>query len=320
MLEEERNQRRNGGIVGNADSGSQQPIKRRQFQLIAVTSLYLAIKVHGELKENDPVSGDEYDVVASLVHEVDGRAFLGKPIVAKKDDNGKMEDEDDENDDAPGASQEIDEEIRAVSQKINDLKRRHRMGRWSSRLSHSFGLPLGGSIGGYPSVVNNNSDIGEVVRSTKIPNVIVPTVQPHSHLPYKPRKRGMLSGPLRLHSFVELSRGLFTSKDITDTEMKILLSMNYVVNPPTSRRVVGELLRSVALSYCRITGQIIGCTKETLESAAKQMLGFDLSEILSNILNNACQQIGGRYFQTNFEYWMSTQHRCLWSYAECSGG
>ena len=297
LLEEERNQRRNGGISGNADSGSQQPIKRRQFQLIAVTSLYLAIKVHGELKENDPVSGDEYDVVASLVHEVDGRAFLGKPIVAKKDD-GKMEDEDEdeEDDDAPGTSQEIDEEIRAVSQKINDLKRRHRMGRWSSRLSHSFGLPLGGSIGGYPSVANNNSDIGEVVRSTKIPNVVVPnvvvpTVQPHSHLPYKPRKRGMLSGPLRLHSFVELSRGLFTSKDITDTEMKILLSMNYVVNPPTSRRVVGELLRSVALSYCRITGQIIGCTKETLESAAKQMLGFDLSEILSNILNNACQQI-----------------------------
>ena len=65
LLEEERNQRRNGGIVGNADSGSQQPIKRRQFQLIAVTRLYLAIKFHGELKENDPVLGDEYDVVAS---------------------------------------------------------------------------------------------------------------------------------------------------------------------------------------------------------------------------------------------------------------
>ena len=58
----------------------------------------------------------------------------------------------------------IDEEMRAVSQKINDLKRRQRMGRWSSRLSYSFGLPLGGCIGGYPSVVNNNSVIGEVVR------------------------------------------------------------------------------------------------------------------------------------------------------------
>ena len=28
--------------------------------------------------ENDPITGAEYDVVASLVHEVDGRAFLGK--------------------------------------------------------------------------------------------------------------------------------------------------------------------------------------------------------------------------------------------------
>ncbi len=40
--------------------------------LIAVRSIpYLAIKVHGELKVNDPVSGEEYDVVASFVHEVD---------------------------------------------------------------------------------------------------------------------------------------------------------------------------------------------------------------------------------------------------------
>ena len=70
-----------------------------------MTSLYLAIKVHGELKENDPVSGDEYDVVASLMHAVDGRFFLGKPIVAKEDDS-KMEVEDDEDDDAPGTSQD----------------------------------------------------------------------------------------------------------------------------------------------------------------------------------------------------------------------
>ena len=62
--------------------------------LIAVRSIpYLAIKVHGELKENDPVSGEEYDVVASLVHEVDGRAFLGKSIAK----DGKMDVEDGHN-------------------------------------------------------------------------------------------------------------------------------------------------------------------------------------------------------------------------------
>jgi hypothetical protein len=57
----------------------------------------------------------------------------------------------------------------------------------------------------------------------------------------------MLSGPLRLNSFVELSRGLFTSHDITDTETKILKALNYVVNPPTSRRFVGELVRIFGL-------------------------------------------------------------------------
>lgn len=280
LVEEERNQRRGSGIESDS-----QPIKRRHFQLIAVTSLYLAIKVHGELKENDPVSGDEYDVVASLVHEVDGRAFLGKSMVTKE---GKMDVVEDE-EDAP--SRGTDEDIRAVSQKINDLKRRHRMGRWSSRLSH-FGLPLGA----YPSVINNENEANSLAmaQSTssarKVPKV---PAAPHSLLPYKPRKRGMLSGPLRLHSFVELSRGLFTSKDITDTEMKILLSMNYVVNPPTSRRVVGELLRSVALSYCRVTGHSSIDTKETLESAAQRIFGFNIKEILRNILSSACQQIEG---------------------------
>jgi hypothetical protein len=285
LVEEERNQRR-GGSSTSSHAGTEtdsQPIKRRHFQLIAVTSLYLAIKVHGELKENDPVSGDEYDVVASLVHEVDGRAFLGKSIGTK---DGKMEVEDEEE---VAPSHETDDDLRAVSQKINDLKRRHRMGRWSARLSH-FGLPLGA----YPSVINNESEAGMMHSLsscvTKLPKV--PTA-PHSLLPYKPRKRGMLSGPLRLHSFVELSRGLFTSKDITDTEMKILLSMNYVVNPPTSRRVVGELLRSVALSYCRATGHGSMATKETLESAAERMFGFNLREILHKILSNACQQIEG---------------------------
>ena len=36
--------------------------------------------------ENDPITGAKYDVVASLVHEVDGRAFLGKPL-AKDESN-----------------------------------------------------------------------------------------------------------------------------------------------------------------------------------------------------------------------------------------
>ncbi|KAL7442831.1 hypothetical protein ACHAXH_009539 [Discostella pseudostelligera] len=281
LVEEERNQRRAGG--GRTESASQ-PIKRRHFQLIAVTSLYLAIKVHGELKENDPVSGEEYDVVASLVHEVDGRAFLGKSIVQ----DGKMDDADEED---GHHHEEIDDDLRAVSQKINDLKRRHRMGRWSSRLSH-FGLPL---VGVYPSAISGDSQVNSSAMmqssmscTTKIPKI---PAAPHSMLPYKPRKRGLLSGPLRIHSFVELSRGLFTSKDITDTEKKILLSMNYVVNPPTSRRFVGELLRSVVLGYCRTTGHSSIATKETLESAAEGMFGLNLKEILGNILSNTCQQI-----------------------------
>ena len=42
---------------------------------------------------NDPVSGEEYDVVASFVHEVDGRDFLGKCIAR----DGKMDVEDGHN-------------------------------------------------------------------------------------------------------------------------------------------------------------------------------------------------------------------------------
>ena len=59
----------------------------------------------------------------------------------------------------------------------------------------------------------------------------------------------MLSGPLRLHSFVELSRGLFAASDIADTERRILRALGYVVNPPTGRRFVGELLRVLALAH-----------------------------------------------------------------------
>mmetsp|Transcript_18175 Transcript_18175/g.39288 ORF Transcript_18175/g.39288 Transcript_18175/m.39288 type:complete len:810 (-) Transcript_18175:158-2587(-) len=260
---------------GSSSSSSGQPIKRRHFQLIAVTSLYLAIKVHGELMENDPITGAEYDVVASLVHEVDGRAFLGKPLA--KDDNDTIEEDDEDS-----SSLESNEELRTVHHKISDLKRRQRKGRWGSRLSAQFGLPLAHSA-------NRDCD-----RSHSEPISTRPKMPkaPHSALPYKPRKRGMLGGPLRLHSFVELSRGLFTAKDISDTETKILKALNYVVNPPTSRRFTGELLRLLALCYC---GAVDECTANAAAtaSAAERMLGLDRKEILSKVLKNACAQIEG---------------------------
>ncbi|KAL3775780.1 hypothetical protein ACHAW5_006267 [Stephanodiscus triporus] len=114
---------------------------------------------------------------------------------------------------------------------------------------------------------------------------------PHSNLPYKPRKRGMLSGPLRLHSFVELSRGLFTARDIVETETKVLVSMNYVVNPPTSRRFVGELLRMLALCFSG-TATVDGRdTAEASATSAERTLGLDRREVLSSVLGNACRQI-----------------------------
>jgi len=256
---------------GGGGSSQQQPVKRRHFQLIAVTSLYLAIKVHGELMEDDPVSGAGYDVVASLVHEVDGRSFLGRPL---DDDDDKI---DEGGDDSSG--QESDDELRAVSNKLSDLKRRHRKGRWSSRLGQ-FGLPLSvhPSAGSQSSSSSNNSSAPAPPRQPK---------RAHSALPYKPRKRGMLSGPLRLHSFVELSRGLFAARDITETERRILVALDYVVNPPTGRKFVGELLRLLALCFR-------GDDDDAADAAdAERLLGSDRGSILRRVLDGAKAQIEG---------------------------
>ncbi|KAL7546944.1 hypothetical protein ACHAWF_010272 [Thalassiosira exigua] len=243
-------------------AASAQPIKRRHFQLIAVTSLYLSIKVHGELMEDDPVSGAEYDVVASLVHEVDGRAFLGHPLTDKPS----------EDEDAADESEESDEDLRDVSRKLADLKRRHRKGRWSMG---RFSLPL---------VHPSDPSRDPAVRANSAP---VPK-RAHSALPYKPRKRGLLSGPLRLHSFVELSRGLFAARDITDTERRILEALRYAVNPPTSRRFAGELLRMLALGY---GGAADGRGADV--GAAEGALGMERKAILGNVLRSACEQIEG---------------------------
>ena len=278
----EHDRRRASGIGSSrgrssSSSSSSQPIKRRHFQLIAVTSLYLAIKVHGELMENDPTTGDEYDVVASLVHEVDGRAFLGKPLDKALDNN-----DDDEEDASSKSSHESDDDLRHINSKLSEMKRRQRKGR---RFLSNFSLPIG-----QHHTIDQPTSSRTVTKTAKVPKAA------HSNLPYKPRKRGMLSGPLRLHSFVELSRGLFTSRDITDTEKKILVALNYVVNPPTSRRFVGEQLRMLALCFTSAVdgvGGVLPTDAEVMATAAERMLGFDRKEILEKVLANACTQIEG---------------------------
>ena len=269
LVENDRLRRRRCGVISDDVGIDQPPIKRRHFQLIAVTCLYLAIKVHGELTEADPSSGEAYDVVASLVNEVDGRAFLGMPIAEKED---KIEEDEDKMVTTNGGGDEHDDDIKAMSRKIADLARRHRMARWGSKLSQ-FGLPT--AIHPSPTPTSFKS------LQPSFPKPSVQPKQPHSSLPFKPRKRGMLSGPLRLHSFVELSRGLFTAMDIVETEKLILLSMDYAMNPPTSRRVVGELLRMLALCFAGVDGL----------STGDSTLDLDRKEILGNILNKACRQI-----------------------------
>jgi len=236
----------------SSSSGSSGPVKRRHFQLIAVTSLYLAIKVHGELCEDDPTSGEAYDVIGSLEDEVEGRAFLGRPLDEFDGDDGETDDEDDD--------------LRELSSKINELKRKQKRGRLSLGRLFSHGSACGAH---HPHVGSSR----------------LQPARAHSDLPYKPRKRGMLSGPLRLVSFVELSRGLFTAKDITDTERKILVALNYVVNPPTSRRFVGELLRILALTH--------GCEDAPTPSTRQRSCPALPSRrsVLSGVLSSACSQI-----------------------------
>lgn len=207
-------------------SNSSEPVKRRHFQLIAVTSLYLAIKLHGELHQEDGV-----DFMVALLAEVDGYGYGGYP---KTDDDESVE---------------SDDEIRALSDKIKDLRRRHRLGRMTAQRLEKKEL--------HP-------------------------------IPFKPRKRGMLSGPLRLNSFVELSRGLFTFRDITDTESKILKALNYVVNPPTSRRFVGELMRMLGFTCNAIDGCVLGAGAYLAEK-----VGVDRHRILSDVFASSCHQIEG---------------------------
>ena len=231
-------------LLANSSRVGSQVVKRRHFQLIAVTSLYLAIKIHGELIEEDPISGEHFDVIESLLAEVDGFGLF-KGASKKSTCHG-----DDE--------EESDDELQALSDKILDLRRKQKSG----RLHLNFGF---GSCGAATTVSR-----------------LEPPVKPHSNIPYKNRRRGMLSGPLRLHSFVELSRGLFTAEDIADTERKILKSLNYVVNVPTSRKFVGEMIRMLAATSSS------SCVGATLTE-----VGFDRHEFLSNVLTTACHQIEG---------------------------
>ncbi len=232
-------------LLANSSRVGSQVVKRRHFQLIAVTSLYIAIKIHGELLEDDPISGERFDIIESLLAEVDGFGlFKGAPKKATDNDDGDGE--------------ESDDDLRALSDKILGLRRKQRLG----RLHLGFGFGSSGAA-----------------APLSIPE---PPAKPHSNIPYKNRRRGMLSGPLRLHSFVELSRGLFTAEDIADTERKILKSLNYVVSVPTSRRFVGEMIRMLAATSSS------SCVGTTLAE-----VGLDRHEFLSNVLTTACHQIEG---------------------------
>ena len=230
-------------LLANSSREGSQVVKRRHFQLIAVTSLYLAIKIHGELLEEDSTSGERFDVIESLLAEVDGfGVFKGAPKESISNCDGDLE--------------ESDDDLQSLSNKIQDLRRKQRLYRLNL---FDFGAGCAAATVSSPA-----------------------PAQPHSNIPYKNRRRGMLSGPLRLHSFVELSRGLFSTEDITDMERKILQALNYSVSIPTSRRFVGEMIRMLAFTSCAASGG------NTLAEA-----GLDRHEFLSNILSTTCHQIEG---------------------------
>ena len=183
------------------------------------------------------MSGADYDVVGSLIDEVDGRMFLGKPLEnsnrkggrnnATTNESNNSSNNCNRNDEDTVERQESEDNLRLVSHKVAELKSRHRKGRWSMQRLSQFGLPLG-----QPNGSGNGANAG-AVNTVNANNPPRAPRQPDSDLPYKPRKRGMLLGPLRLHSFVELSRGLFAAQDINATERKILAALEYQVNPPT---------------------------------------------------------------------------------------
>lgn len=71
------------------------------------------------------------------------------------------------------------------------------------------------------------------------------TAEDVPHLDEKPRRM-----KLRLHSFVELSRGQFSSEDIRSMERTMLTSLRWRVNPPTPMAVVSYLLRLMPKRSC----------------------------------------------------------------------
>jgi Cyclin, N-terminal domain len=71
------------------------------------------------------------------------------------------------------------------------------------------------------------------------------TAEDVPHLDEKPRRM-----KLRLHSFVELSRGQFSCEDIRSMERTMLTSLQWRVNPPTPMAVVSYLLRLMPKRSC----------------------------------------------------------------------
>jgi lipoyl(octanoyl) transferase len=71
------------------------------------------------------------------------------------------------------------------------------------------------------------------------------TAEDVPHLDEKPKRM-----KLRLHSFVDLSRGQFSSEDIRSMERTMLTSLQWRVNPPTPMTVVSYLLRFMPKRSC----------------------------------------------------------------------
>ena len=146
LTEDSRSLRPSGGGASSArGSGTStgEPIKRRHFQLIAVTLLYLTTKVHGEFIEDNPVFGATYNIVQSLVHKVGGCAFLGKlllPDVRPDAQDTKYAKNLEDHDDV-AASKESNNNLQVVSHKITNLKCHHRRGCYGIHRLVQIGLP-----------------------------------------------------------------------------------------------------------------------------------------------------------------------------------
>ena len=245
------------------DSCDEPTVGSDRFQLVAITCLYLAIKLHGKPAE------------VMLVHEIDGGSFLKGRDVAEGSETIKEEGGDGNTPKRDGCDndKENDNNLRAVSRKLSDLKHRLLKRQWGRQRLGQFRLPLGASCStaqGYHSCL------------PPAPKLSLQGV------PYKPHKSGMLAGPLRLHSFVELGRNRFNSADIEDMERRILAALNYVVNLPTGHRYVDELLRVIALTYRNVAN----CEGPNVEAvAAGRIPEREQQEILRRVMELACTQV-----------------------------